>query len=279
MVAPALADGVIVPRGLVPSEDPRWCAASAMVDERFVVKFAWSEEAAERVCYRARVLDALRGAAPAIPLPEVVAASESPAMVVLRRVPGRPFFQVRHQVDPAAAARDLAGVLAALHDPAVLRTVSALLGPLPKRTENVPPGRWWNRLRPWSEWADQVLTIPGRTALVHGDFHGDNHVWRSNRLRLVVDLETVGVGEPEYDLRCLPADCGVEMFLAVVSDYEALTATPVSLDRVMAWHLRTVVGDMAWRTEAGVPLPDGRAPDEWIDDLLSRFAALDISAT
>ena len=32
------------------------------------------------------------------------------------------------------------------------------------------------------------------------------------QLRLVIDLETVGTGEPEFDLRCLPGDCGIELF-------------------------------------------------------------------
>ena len=48
----------------------------------------------------------------------------------------------------------------------------------------------------WCDRADTVLAAAGRTVLVHGDFHGDNHLWdrETLRLRLVVDLETVGVG-------------------------------------------------------------------------------------
>ncbi|WP_373688107.1 phosphotransferase [Actinoplanes aureus] len=45
-----------------------------------------------------------------------------------------------------------------------------------------------DRVLIWCDWADQVLAAPGRTVLVHGDFHGDNHLWdrESLRLRLVI---------------------------------------------------------------------------------------------
>jgi hypothetical protein len=45
---------------------------------------------------------------------------------------------------------------------------------------------------------------PGPAVLVHGDLHGDNQVWDHGKLRLVVDLETAGAAEPEYDLRHFP---------------------------------------------------------------------------
>jgi phosphotransferase family enzyme len=96
--------------------------------------------------------------------------------------------------------------------------------------------------------------------LMHGDIHGDNHLWDEEtlRLRLVIDLETVGTGEPEFDLRCLPGDCGIDLFTATVAHYEKLTGTKLDVDRIMAWYLRTVLGDALWRAEAGIPLPDKR---------------------
>jgi len=42
----------------------------------------------------------------------------------------------------------------------------------------------------------------------------------------------------------------------------------------MAWHVRTALGDVVWRTEAGIPLADHRTPPDWIDDLAARFHAL-----
>ncbi|WP_433040828.1 hypothetical protein [Dactylosporangium sp. CS-033363] len=63
-----------------------------------------------------------------------------------------------------------------------------------------------------------------------------------------------------------------------VTQYQRLTGTTVDLDRVMAWHLRTVLGNALWRTEAGVALPDGRTPAQWVDDPTGRFQATRDSA-
>lgn len=290
-VAPELAEGSIEPRGLEPSDDPQWCAASAVVDGRFVVKFAWARPPALRIWYQARILAALRTAAPRLPLPEVVTVARDPAMLIMRRVPATPFFRVRHLIGPAErdrVARDLATVLAELHDPGVLREISEAVGPLPEPTAHATTdtlrARFGTLIRPdqrelvlsWCDRADTALAAPGRTVLVHGDFHGDNHLWdrETLRLRLVVDLETAGAGEPEFDLRCLPADCGIGLFTETVTHYEKLTGTTLDVDRIMAWHLRTVLGDALWRAEAGVPLPDNRTPAQWVDDLSARFAAL-----
>jgi aminoglycoside phosphotransferase (APT) family kinase protein len=135
------------------------------------------------------------------------------------------------------------------------------------------------RVRAWCDWADTILAVPRGSVLVHGDFHGDNHLWdpETLRLRLLIDLESVGVGEPEFDLRCLPGDCGIELFIATVAHYEQLTGTTLDVDRIMAWHLRTVLGDALWRSEAGITLPDRRTPMQWVDDLTARFAAPEIS--
>jgi aminoglycoside phosphotransferase (APT) family kinase protein len=294
-VAPGLADAAIVPRGLEPSDDPQWCAASAVVDERFVVKFAWAQPPTRRIWHEAQVLDTLRAAAPRLPLPELVAFSATPTMLVTRRVSAVPYFDVRHLIGPAhrhLAARDLAGVLADLHHPAVLQTVSGAIGPLPDPTTQAathtttdvlrdrfgalvgPDQR--DRVLSWCDWADHTLAAPGRTALVHGDFHGGNHLWDRHtlRLNLIVDLETVGVSEPEFDLRCLPGDCGIDMFTAIVAHYQQLTGATVDMNRIMAWHFRTVLGDALWRAEAGVALPDKRTPAQWVDDLKTRFTAL-----
>jgi hypothetical protein len=71
-VAPGLAEAAIVPRKLEPSDDPQWCAGTAVIDDRFVVKFAWSRTAARRAVREASILAALARAAPRLPLPPVV---------------------------------------------------------------------------------------------------------------------------------------------------------------------------------------------------------------
>ncbi|XVV14581.1 phosphotransferase family protein [Actinoplanes sp. CA-131856] len=290
-VAPELAGGAIVPRGLEPSDDPQWCGASAEVDGRFVVKFAWAEPPALRIRYQARLLEVLRVAVPSLPLPVVTAASGDPALLVTRRVAAMPFFGVRHLIAPAerrTVAGDLAAVLSGLHEPGVLKAVSEAMGTLPEPMAQVSTDALRARLGPlirpdqrdrvlsWCDWSDRVLAAPGRTVLVHGDFHGDNHLWDpgSLRLRAVIDWETASAGEPEFDLRCLPGDCGAELFTATVARYERISGTTLDVDRVMAWHLRAVLGDVLWRAEAGVALPDHRTPAQWVDDLNGRFTAL-----
>jgi hypothetical protein len=155
-----------------------------------------------------------------------------------RRVPALPFFDVRHLIGPAdrhVIARDLATVLADLHAPDVLRTVSGTLGPLPDPTADA------------------------------GDARDHGHAAGPIR----------GTGQARSArLRCVPGDCGADLFTATVAHYQELTGTTVEMDRIMAWHLRTVLGDALWRPKPGSPLPDGRTPTQWVDDLTARFTAL-----
>lgn len=115
--------------------------------------------------------------------------------------------------------------------------------------------------------------------LVHGDLHGDNQVWDGDELRLVVDFENVGAAEAEYDLRTFPGPAmgpGVELLTALMHHYQRITGRQLSLERVMSWHVRTALGDVLWRSEAGIPLADHRTPPEWVDDLAARFRAVGI---
>jgi len=168
------------------------------------------------------------------------------SLLVTRCVPGRSLFDVVGSIDLDGAARQLASFL----------------------------------VTQWCDWADAVLApaAPGtRAVLVHGDLHGDNQVWDGNELRLVVDFETVGAAEPEYDLRTFPGPGmgpGVQLLTATMRHYERLSGRALSLERVMAWHVRTALGDVVWRTEAGIPLADHRTPPDWIDDLAARFHAV-----
>jgi Phosphotransferase enzyme family len=152
---------------------------------------------------------------------------------------------------------------------------------------SVPVGEWFFVKFAWSRPAalrlareiDAVLASPGPAVLVHGDLHGDNQVWEHDELRLVVDFETIGAAEPEYDLRTFPGPGmgpGVELLTALMRHYQQISGRQLSADRVMAWHLRTVLGDALWRSEAGIPLADRRTPPEWVDDLAARFTALAI---
>ena len=66
--------------------DPLWWSSSTVADERFIVKFAWSRPAALRLAHEIGVLTAL-GREPRVPfLPEVVASSTDPVLLITRQI-------------------------------------------------------------------------------------------------------------------------------------------------------------------------------------------------
>ncbi len=293
-VAPELSGyPITVPEPVAAAQaDPLWWSSSAILDDRFIAKFAWSHPAAIRLAHEIGILTALTRE-PAVPfLPEVVASGTDPLLLVTRLVPGASLFEVVDSIDRDCAGRQLARFLAALHQPTTRERAEAAIGTLsgaqlPPATTRVLRGRLGTWIRPdqhrtiirWCDWADAVLASPGPAVLVHGDLHGDNQVWDHGELRLVVDFETVGTAEPEYDLRTFPGPGlgpGVELLTAVTRHYQQITGHQLSADRVMAWHLRTALGDALWRSEAGVHLADHRTPPEWVEDLAARFSALGI---
>ena len=133
----------------------------------------------------------------------------------------------------------------------------------------------------WCEWVDYVLgtgsvAFPG---LVHGDLHGYNQVWdrASASLLAMVDFEESGVADRHFDLRYLPGnDDGAQLVLAVMAAYEQLSGWRLSIERVMAWHVLTALGDAMWRTEAGVALPGGGTAATYVDRLSLELRALEL---
>jgi aminoglycoside phosphotransferase (APT) family kinase protein len=274
----------------VAQSDPQYWKSSTVLGGRFIAKFAWSRPAAIRLAHEIGTLTALTRE-PSVPfLPEVVASSTDPLLLVTRLAPGTSLFKVASSIDRNRAGRQLACFLAALHQPSARQRAEAAIGrlsgaELPPATTRVLPDRFATWARPnqhrtimrWCDWADAVLACPGPAVLVHGDLHGDNQVWDHGELQLVVDFENVGAPEPEYDLRAFPGPGlgpGVELLTAIMRHYQEITGRQLSADRVMAWHLRAALGDALWRSEAGIPLPDHRAPAAWVDDLSARFSAL-----
>jgi aminoglycoside phosphotransferase (APT) family kinase protein len=257
--------------------DPTWWSASAVVGGRYVVKFAWSQPAALRLAHEIAVLAALR---PTVPyLPEVVASSTDPLLLATALVPGESLFEVVDSIDRDEAGRQLAEFLGELHTRTECDFPAASLQPA---TTDVLREQFPKWARPdqraevisWCDWADDVLATPGPQVLVHGDLHGGNQVWDQGKLRTVVDFETAGLADAEYDLRTFPGTGpGVELLMATMRHYPQ----ELSVERVMAWHLRTALADALWRSESGVPLPDHRTPEAWVDDLANRFEALGIN--
>ncbi len=180
---------------------------------------------------------------------------------------------------PAAQVR--AGLITAV----ALGVTGPQLPSAPTRTLRDRLGTW---IRPdqlqtvagWCDWADAVLGSPGPAVLVHGDLHGDNQVWDRDELLLVMDFENIGAAEPEYELRGFPGPGmgpGLELLTAIMRHYQQVTGRQLSPARVMAWHLRHALGDVLWRSEAGLPLADHRTPPQWVEDLAARFTALSIA--
>jgi aminoglycoside phosphotransferase (APT) family kinase protein len=268
---------------------PQWQMTSAALGDDYIVKFAWSQEAARFIRHQIAVLGAL-AREPAVPyLPEVAAAGTDPLILVTRRVPGTSLFPVAGRIDRDAAGRQLARFLTALHGQDARRRVEAAAGPAdawyPPRTTSALRerfGRWvtpaqQRQVLGWCDWADEVLAEPGTRVLVHGDLHGDNMIWDRGRLQAVLDFENAGLGEPEYDLRAMPGPGlgpGLELLAALMRHYQRLSGRPLSAERVMAWHVRQVLGDVLWRREAGLPLADGGTPAQWVAGLAGRLDGL-----
>ena len=134
----------------------------------------------------------------------------------------------------------------------------------------------------WCDWVDRVLDggPPLPEVLVHGDLHGYNQVWdlASASLLVIVDFEESGVADRHFDLRYLPSNArGPELVLAVMAAYERLSGQPLAIERIMAWHILTALGDALWRTEAGVALPGGGTATTYVDALNAMLAELDLA--
>lgn len=288
-VAPGLSRLPVSIPDLNRGDDPAWHMTSAALGADYVVKFAWSQPAARFILHQIRVLKAL-AREPAVPfLPEVAASGTDPLILVTRRVRGASLFKVAGSIDPDQAGLQLARFLAALHGDEARRRFEAAVGAVPAwyplaATSALRErlGRWVAREQQrnvvrWCDWADEILAEPGQQVLVHGDLHGDNQVWDGGGLKAVLDFENAGIGEPEYELRAFPGPGtgpGLELLAAVVRHYERFTGREVSAQRVMAWHVRQTLGDVLWRSEAGIPLPDRRAAGDWVADLSGRFRLL-----
>jgi aminoglycoside phosphotransferase (APT) family kinase protein len=254
------------------------------------VKFAWSEAAAKRVYREASVLQALAEVAPGLPIARLAGSSDDPVAFLTHFVGGRPLrFESRHvdERDRILIAVELATFLAALHRPSVLdevrERVPAIVTPEPQGTtaairERLPrflDRRRTNLILGWCDWVEEVLRTPSSTqSFVHGDLHGFNQMWDRNTwaLRLVADFEMAGPADAEYDLRYFPP---MERTLALVEaireHYESRGGRTLSRSRIMAWHVRTALGDALWRSEAGIPLPGGSTPASYVDDLEKKL--------
>jgi aminoglycoside phosphotransferase (APT) family kinase protein len=269
-----------------------WCHATAVVDGRWVVKFAWSQAAAESLAREGRLFQALPQVVPDLPLP-AVAVVDAPLLIIYPFVPGTT-LTIEHAAtltpkDRRALARALAKVLTTLHAPATFQKLRDLHFELPhpvpqagtaalrKSFHHIVDASRAERVARWCDSVDHVLSWAVAPVFLHGDFYGENLVFdnRFNRVHAVLDLESAGFGDPNFDFRYLPAQAPtVDLFLDTLDAYERLSRGQLDRQRIGAWHVLTVLGDALWRTEADVELPGGATPADWVDELHERLTTL-----
>jgi aminoglycoside phosphotransferase (APT) family kinase protein len=283
-------------RPRIPQPDPRYWSASATVDDRLVVKFAWSHVRAVRLHREGLLLGRLAVRAPALRLPRLVALHADPVVLVTEQLAGEPLSgdAGRDLLGPRLpdVACELADLLVTLHGlpaaevlhglPEVTPTAQSDTAVLRARYGGLVDAGRAALVGRWCDWVDGVLGGPGpEDVLVHGDLHGHNQLWdlATGALVAVLDLEECGARDPHFDLRYLPGSWSSnELLLAVVAAYRQRSGTALSLERIMAWHVLTALGDALWRTEAGVELPGGGDARTSVDDVRDRFDDLRMPA-
>ncbi len=293
--APELASLPLRMNPALVSSNPLWWSATAVVDESFVVKFAWSKVRAVRLWREGVVLQRLKQIDPALPIPEVVVVSTHPVLVATRIVPGVALGGewAWELAGPEAeqVGRQVGTFLAQLHAIEVAQVVDGLpvVEPAPQADTEVLRRRFPSLVdlqrgalvHGWCEWVDAVLSKerPSPAGFVHGDLHGYNQVWDQAERRLVgvVDFEESGVCDPHFDLRYLPGNArSLDVVFSTIGAYEQRSGRHVAIERVMAWNVLTVLGDALWRTEAGVSLPGGGDAASWVDDLSDRLSLVGV---
>ena len=196
--APDLSGCSITLQPWIEQSDPRWSAGTALVDGRFVAKFAWSKLAAERLWYEARILHSLATRSADLRLPEVVVASDDPVLVITRLVAGAPLtYELVGQADQPRLDKigsELALFLSKLHRAEVLADVEDVVGPLDVPQPQATTADLRDRVAPWvradqlemiyrwCDWVDRVLQFQRDDLFVHGDLHGHNQVWDHDQL-------------------------------------------------------------------------------------------------
>lgn len=289
-----LADEPITLAPRIDGNPSLYWRGTARVGSGWLAKFAWSEEAAVGVERELRVLTALPAVCAGVPVPDVVHASFDPLLFVSRYVEGAPAgYEPEGSRKSSRAPEQLADALAALHTRRVRET---LIGygisfgtTQPQASTDMLRHRFAGPIVQgdraqltlgWCDWVDQMLEDDIEPVVLHGDLHGHNMVLDhgSSDLLLVADFENCAIGDPHYDFRYLPSlhpDLG--WFRRIIARYEETSGRIVSLDRVLAWHIRTALGDALWRTELGVSLPHDLTPEEYVDDIDWRMNALKVS--
>ncbi len=119
---------------------------------------------------------------------------------------------------------------------------------------------------------EAVLSAPSPEPVVlHGDLHGYNLVWDGRDLAAVCDFENLAFGDPSFEVRYLPDNAPTQAYVRAVLG-GLRRAGHDDVERSLSWHVLTRLGDARWRTLAGVDLPGGGTPEQWVDELFATLA-------
>ena len=153
--------------------------------------------------------------------------------LVMTRLAGRAGWT--HAATPATL-RQLAGVLAAIHDVDTVgfqRAVPPWRRPRPPKLSRFD-ARLWTAV---TELAPKLATTP--TVLVHRDLHPGNVLWQRGRVSAILDWEDAALGAPAQDLAVtrigLAATYGATAADHLLHAYVAETGRP--LDDLPVWDL------------------------------------------
>ena len=267
--------------------DPRYHRRGVRIaGGELFVKFAWSQEAAGPIWREGQLLSTLRQAG--FPCPEVVALHPSIACFVTRNVPG---YSVTadglgrlNTGQLTRFASQLADALLVLRAPGLRPALDKLADPGRLRAQAtveelhadfepmIRPDQW-PAVVDLLDRVDAVLSRPGpEPVALHGDLHGYNLVWDGCDLAAVCDFENLTFGDPSYEMRYLPDNAPTQAYVRAVLDRLWQAGEDDNLERALAWHVLTRLGDARWRTLAGVGLPGGGTPVEWVEDLFATLA-------
>lgn len=299
-LAAAMADLAVEKLTVRPRQaasNPLYWSSSAFINDDLVVKFAWSQVRAVRLHREGVLLQRLADRAPGLRLPELVALNANPVVVVTKQLAGEPLsWGAGNDLSGRrleSVTGDLADFLLTLHRlptadileglPGITPTAQADTAMLRARYGRLVDDERAMLVHEWCDWVDGVLAASDPDAvLVHGDLHGHNQLWdfEAGALVAVLDLEECGVGDPNFDFRYLPGNwSSIELLLAVVDTYQRRSDASLSLERIMAWHTLTALGDALWRTEAGVQLPGGGDACTYVDEVQDRLNDLRITTS
>jgi len=213
------------------------------LDERWIVRFPKSPQAAAEVARELEILPRLQGRLP-LPIPNPTCAAWHPdsqrlEFMAYAKLPGEPLwrdkFAALSQTEKARTALDLAAFLKALHD---IPPASIGLANRPEDSRQAWRQIWLDfqqKLYPYmrpdaqaevSRDFERALNDESlwqiENRLIHGDFGAGNILCQAGRITGIIDFTFCTIDDPAQDLGALLASYGEPFVKRVLCHYPAL---------------------------------------------------------